>query len=108
MKLTVVKETATKNPFKKEQAFFANYHKVEKLLMDYYGFKEYSIVAMEETSNDMSLVYDLNGKLFDFEKEDIDEALKTHIPKQYRTANYLKGLMNSVLEPGIYIIEICW
>jgi len=74
------------------------------------GFKDYSIPAEEETSNDTSLEFAVDANPHDeWDQQDLDEMIATKKPKQWRTGLLLNELCRRGLVPaGDYIVSISW
>lgn len=94
----------------KEQKFrIIGYHDWEKFVTKAYKLKrEYNVVTDEEWSNDSTHTITAEvEELDEFEQADIDEFLSKG--KQYAIHTIAKDLCNKgLLEPGEYMIEVCW
>ena len=90
--------------FESKTAFFVESHEIEKILQDEFGFDEYSIVAAEELGNYMSLEYNLDGKLDDYDEKHLAEKRN-----QWTTRIYLNDLVRRDIMPkGTYVIDCSW
>lgn len=94
------------NPFEKKTVFSADYHEVEQLINEYFPKLngQYEIPCSEECSNDVTLEYDLDGKLDTWDEQSIEEG-----KEMYMTRTYLDKLVSvGTLEAGTYIIRVSW
>lgn len=86
---------------------------LNKLIMEAYGFKDWSIAAEEEIGNDSSFTCYLDYDVPDFEIEHattyLKEKQKSQWSRIYGTRYLMLLLMKEGrLRPGNYLIEICW
>lgn len=83
------------------------YHVFEGLIQTFYDVKEYDIPCQEEKGNDISIEYDLDGKMNEWELTAARDFLLTKKPKHYFTRTYLNYLVFcEKLPPGTYLIDI--
>lgn len=96
--------------FEKESVWRCKYRDVERLIQEHFGFSEpFCIVSTEETGNDCSLDFNLDGKLDQWEVQEIADMLRTKDCGTFKTRTILNYLVSEkVLEPGRYIIRISW
>lgn len=96
---------------KTETVTTIDYHEFETLVKKTYpGAKQYSFVATEECGNDSVHQFTIDGlePLQDYDAKQI-EKLETgeHIP--YANYTIFQDLVNKeVLQPGSYLVEVCW
>lgn len=86
---------------------YVDYSELERYIKAVYGF-EYEIVAAEETSNDTSLSYDIDGEIDNWDMEDFAEMVAGEwVP--YRTRMLLNLMAKEDRIPlGAYVVEISW
>lgn len=95
--------------FIEKKVFLADYGDVEQLIKEFYGFDEYSIPCQEVCANDVSLKYNLNGVISDWENEQLIKVLKTKMPSMFSTQLYLNNMVSvGILPKGEYVIEVSW
>lgn len=94
---------------KREVYITMDYYELEELVKKTYEIKNYSFIATEECGNDSTHSFNVERKsLRDFEQEYIDE-MKSGNPITCSNYAILNDLCNKeVLEPGNYLIEVCW
>ena len=95
----------------KKQVIEMEYGELEKLIEKTYGFEEYCFPAEQEIDNDSSWTTKLvaNEELDEWDKKDLEEMKATKKPKQRRTHLLMQDMCNNgILEPGDYVIQICW
>jgi len=81
-----------------------DYGKVEKIIEKEYGFDEYSIPASEETGNDITLEFTVDGELDQWEQENVDNRKEL-----YSTRCYLNDLARQgKIQKGEYLVRISW
>jgi hypothetical protein len=86
---------------------YVDYSELQRYIKAVYGF-EYPIVAAEETSNDTSLSYDIDGQIESWDREDFAK-LTTGQWVPYRTRMLLNWMASEDRIPlGAYVVEICW
>ena len=89
-----------------------DYSELEALVQKTYGLKKrWSFVADEECGNDSSHTYSVMEKeeLDEFDKEDLAEFIAKDGFKPYMTSRLMQDMVNrDILEPGNYLIEVCW
>lgn len=80
-----------------------DYHEFDELVKEKYGI-ETEFVANQEANNDSEYSFNVDGKLSDYQREDWEE-------KNFQYGNGL--LLNKLcedghIEPGKYLITVCW
>jgi len=92
--------------FKKKTIFKCDYGDLERLIKAEYGH-EYDIPCCEETSNDVSLEFNVNGQ-FGYDKEDVQKFKETG-DGMFLLSDLLDDMMHrGVIEKGEYIVRISW
>lgn len=95
--------------FKDSRVIQADYSDVEELLCKYFGLDEYSVPCAEETGNDTSLSYHLDGLLTEYDQKFIQDVLSTKDTRSYGTQTLLNYLAFIGLLPrGQFIINVSW
>ena len=92
-----------------------DYWDVEKIIRNAYGFDDpkeaFSIVAMEEWNNDTDHLFHLETKPLDkWQQKDLDKWKADPVGfHQYILYPILQDMVNNGhLEPGPYLIRVCW
>ncbi len=77
-------------------------HEVERIIEKEYGFKEFSIVASEETGNYTTKEFRVDGEV-----DDPDEVEKRY--NRYMTREYLNDLARQgKIQKGTYMVDVSW
>jgi hypothetical protein len=84
-----------------------DYSELQRYIKAVYGF-EYPIVAAEETSNDTSLSFDVDGEIEYWDKEDFTKLVNGGwVP--FCTQMLLNWMASEGRIPvGAYVVEISW
>ena len=81
-----------------------DYSEVERVIEEHYGFDEYSLPAAEEISNDISLEWDIDGKVDQWDAASIEERTE-----KYHTHAYMNDLARQGIIPkAVYLIDVSW
>jgi len=81
-----------------------DYHEVEKVIMEVYGFEEYNLPYTEELVNDISLEWNITGEVSEQQAQKITDR-----NQHYSTRVYMNDLARQgIIEKGTYLIDICW
>ena len=81
-----------------------DYSEVEKIINEHYGFGDYSVPGAEECSNDVSLEWDIDGKVDDYDAKQITDRKES-----YYTHAYMNDLARQgIIEKGTYLIDVSW
>lgn len=71
--------------------------------------KEFEFVAVEESSNDTSHTFQVDGKLSKWDEEEMEEMLEKQNYDCFSTRRILNYLASKgVIETGNYLINVCW
>jgi hypothetical protein len=98
---------------KKKTVTELDYKELETLVKKHLGFAEYNFVAVEECGNNSSHEFTVDegeGNWFDAEEhaEDIAEWTAGEFPR-YTNGTILNELcIQGHIEPGEYIVTVCW
>lgn len=85
--------------FKKKTIFECEYYELEKFVKEKYGV-DYDFVANEECGNDSSHTFTVDGE--------VDEDFDIHVVS-YRNYDLMNKLCkDGHIEPGEYLINVCW
>ncbi len=89
-----------------------NYSHLETYIEEVYGIKEFSFVADQEMSNDSekSFLVDKVEPLNEWDQKNLDEFVNSKGKiGTFMTDTLLQDLLNhSLIEPGEYLISVCW
>lgn len=90
-----------------KQTHYVDAFDLEAYIKELFGV-EYPIPAAEETGNDVSLTYDIDGELPSYDVEDVEKILRGEwIP--FRTRQLLNFMAKQGKIPtGSYVVGICW
>ena len=85
-----------------------DYSDLEDFVKQVYKAEDYDFVATEECGNDSQHSFSIDGKISKSDQKDADQ-IRQGIINSYQ--NYL--LLNTLcadgyIEPGEYLIEVCW
>lgn len=85
------------------------YHEIENLVIDHLGLEDYEFPCIQESSNDTSHTFRIDGKISKYDEEYLKKILSTK--KATPFSNYI--LMNElcrrgVIEPGEYLVNVSW
>ena len=98
-------------PLKTKQATYTevDYYDLERLIQEVYKQPDYNVVAEEEWSNDTSHTLTIErAALTEFETRDIEEFVASG-DGQYKLGSILADLcLHGHIEPGDYLINVCW
>lgn len=93
---------------KKTNTIEMDYTELEKIVLDHYGV-EFDFVAAQECGNDSYHLFVIDGKeeIDNYNKSIMDQWLKGEDQPWPQTV--LQDLVNQdVLQPGRYLISVCW
>lgn len=96
---------------KKIQVIEIEYYEFEQIVKRVYGATKYSFVATEECGNDSDHSFDVSNKeaLDEWEMKSIAEFIEKKGLKTYVNYTLFKDLVNrDELEPGQYLVTVCW
>lgn len=100
------------NHFSEERFYTIDYKDIEKLIREVYKIHSYNIVAMEEAFEDSALRFDVEAKVDEIDREDIEDFLrgrKEYTCNMYMTGPLLNDMCNKgLIKPGKYLVEVCW
>jgi hypothetical protein len=92
-----------------------DYNELEKLIHEKFGFKEYEFAAVEECGNDSSHEFTVDGELDEWDKETLHEWEHGNPEMEGKHfVHYSNGILlnalcfHEIIEPGEYIISVCW
>ncbi len=81
-----------------------DYSEVERVINEHYGFDSYSIASAEEVGNDVSLEWDIDGKVGEYGAKQIANRVES-----YYTNTYMNDLARQgIIEKGTYLIDVSW
>lgn len=95
---------------KKQTVIEMPYDELEALVQQTYNLQEWSFVADQEMGNDSAKTFVIKGKepLDTYDAEKLTEFMANPI-NNWMTSRLLQDLVNrDKLEPGKYLIEVCW
>ena len=92
----------------KAEVFLVDYGYFERFVESVYK-REYRFTAAEEIPNDIEKMFDnITGTLDELEQEDI-RRFREKGEYTFRTRAILDDLCNQgLIEPGHYVIRVCW
>ncbi len=95
---------------KKKTVTEIDYYEFEQLVKKTYGITNYSFPAVEECGNDSSHSFapEKIEPLEDYDQEQIDELIAGKMPLYANHVIFQDFVNKGVLEPGEYIVEVCW
>lgn len=95
--------------FEKFEVISVDYSDLEDLVQRVYSQPDYSFVSSEELGNDSQKLYKgIDGKLDKWEEDDI-RSFRENGECNYKGNAILNDLCrNGYLQPGNYLIDICW
>ncbi len=87
-----------------------DYNEVENLVMEKYPWAtKYDFPCMQETSNDTSHTFDIDGELDEYDLKDWEELKKNNGYLNYRNSLILNKLCaDGHIEPGEYLVNVSW
>ncbi len=87
-----------------------DYTEVERFTMEKYPFiKDYEFACVQESGNDTSYTFNVNGKLDKWDLEDWDKIKSSGTVHNYRNRLVLNKLCaDGHIEPGEYLIKVSW
>lgn len=98
--------------------FKIDYHVIDEIVHQYYGtgntgnkwHAAYEFVAVQECGNDTCHEFDVDGSEPDaWAKKSVDKFRKDGTPGNLSNYDILNLLCkDGWLEPGIYLVEVCW
>ena len=92
-----------------KQIMKVQYRELEKLVLETYGFREYSVCAEEELGNGSNMTVDVDGDIDEFDEEDLQQMIVTKEAKKYSTHILMNDLYRKGLIPkGEYLVQIYW
>ena len=92
-----------------QEVHCVDYGDFDEFINRIYNVKDYSIITNEELNNDShKLFHVVKEKLEDWDKETLERFIKGEDPS-WVTQILLQDLCNrDLIEPGRYLIEVCW
>lgn len=96
--------------FKSRQVFFIDSHDFDEFIHEIYRNKTYHFVPDYEANNDSCYSFKISSEkpLSVYDQEKLDKFC-TGKYAQGMTWIFFQDLVNrKILEPGIYIVEVCW
>lgn len=93
----------------KFEVISVDYGDLDNLVKEVYNNEDYEFVADEEMGNDSQKLYkDITGSLEDYDEKEL-ERFKSGERHSYNTRVILEDLCrNGHIEPGNYLIKVCW
>lgn len=92
---------------KKAEYIVVDFREMEKKIQDHFGRPDYNIVADNEWDNDSDHALELDGEVTFHEYIEKFKAGQRH--GMYMIYDLLNQMVkDGVLEPGNYLIEVCW
>ena len=86
-----------------------DYAEWERVVAEIYSAKGWSFVADHEGNNDSNYSFDVNGKMDDWDEGHLKEFKKDCNKGGWVTQVLLDDLCrNGIINPGVYLIEVCW
>ena len=95
---------------KKKEVFAADYGDIESLVQSHYDIDEWSFVEDTESGNDTSHEFTVvRGAQKEWDKQDIQAFRDSQGTKCYMAGRLLNDMCDAgLLEPGEYVIRVCW
>lgn len=96
---------------KKKLMIEMDYDEFENIVTNQYKVNDYSFVATEECGNDSDHTFSVSGiePLDKYETEKLLEFIEKNGGTCYVNHTLFQDLVNKgVLEPGEYIVKVCW
>jgi hypothetical protein len=94
---------------KKVSYFQIEYHDLDKFIQAVYGIRYFSCVAVEEWSNDSK--HQIHVEKEELQKWDLDKIEEVKFGKEpsYSLRAVMTDMCNrGLIEPGSYLINVCW
>ena len=92
----------------KETHITVEYHELNKFVEQEFGLQKWNVAEEEETGNDVSLTFTVDGNVADYEMQYIND-LKNGKRTMYVTNTILNYLAaEGKIEKGNYLINISW
>lgn len=86
-----------------------DYNSVQRAIEMFYGIAEYCLPAEEELSNDSVFDCHVTGQMSEHKKNTAEYLMENKITRQWSTRAYLDYMaMKGAIDPGNYLISICW
>lgn len=93
----------------KEVMVTVEYGDLEEFITKVYGLKEWSFVADQECGNDSQHSFDVDGKVEEYDLEEIKEFQEKKVQSQFLTPVLLNDCCaKGLIEKGEYLIRVCW
>lgn len=93
----------------KKIIFKVNYKDLEKFVSEIYDLYDYSFAAVEECGNDSTHEFNIDGKIDDYDTDDIENILNSKSVNTYQNDLVLNLLCRGGhIEPGTYLISVSW
>lgn len=85
-----------------------DYNDLDTFVQNVLGFKDYEFACVQESGNDSSNEFNLDGKMREYDLKIIEEwkAGKTPNYSNRQVLNYL--VSEGYLKPGNYLINVSW
>lgn len=81
-----------------------DYGEVERVINKHYGFDSYSLASAEEVGNDVSLEWDIDGEVDDYNAKQIANRVESYYTRAYMNDLARQG----IIEKGTYLIDVSW
>lgn len=94
---------------KKVEYYECDYSEVDELIKEKYGLKGYEFCDVQETGNDVSYTFRVNGKLSEWGLREWAEIQKTG-----KVSHYCNGLLlnklcqDGYIPEGEYLVKVSW
>lgn len=95
---------------KKKEVFSADYRDIEELVQTHYGLDYWRFAEDTESGNDTSHEFNVaRDAQSEWEKQDIQAFRESKGTKVYMAGRLLNDMCDAgLLEPGEYVIRVCW
>lgn len=95
---------------KKIEVFSADYSDIEELVQSHYGLDDWSFAEDTESGNDTSHEFKVaKGVQTEWDIQDIQAFRDSEGAKSYMAGRLLNDMCDAgLLEPGEYVIRVCW
>lgn len=93
-----------------------SYDEIDRIVYDYYGHSDakfkmphFEMVCNGEWCNDTSHQFDVDGKIGQYERKDAEKFRNDGKPRGLSNRDVMNILCaDGWLEPGQYLVEVCW
>lgn len=94
---------------KKKSIIEIDSNELDTLVHEKLGFKEYEFVPVEECGNDSSHEFTVSNKPHDkWQQESIDKWAKYKFVRYSNGAILNELCIKGFIEPGEYLVTVCW